>query len=61
LVTGISAYVYKGGFDYSVEFTGGTQVLMRFSEPVDSNKIKEVLKDKGFQGVDYVNFLKMKR
>ena len=39
LVAGVSAYVYKGGFDYSVEFTGGTQVLMRFSEPVDSNKI----------------------
>ncbi|MDR3645913.1 MAG: protein translocase subunit SecF [Candidatus Babeliales bacterium] len=58
LVAGISAYVYKGGFDYSVEFTGGTQVLMRFSEPIDSNKIKDVLKDKGFQGVDLREFSK---
>lgn len=58
LVAGVSAYVYKGGFDYSVEFTGGTQVLMRFSEPVDSNKIKDVLKDKGFQGVDLREFSK---
>lgn len=58
LATGIFAYSYKGGFNYSVEFTGGTQVLMRFSQAIDSNKIKDILKGKGFQGVDLREFAK---
>jgi preprotein translocase subunit SecF len=33
------AYVYRGGFAYSVEFEGGTQVLFGFDKPVKSNEL----------------------
>lgn len=58
LIAGTAAYIHKGGFNYSIDFTGGTQVLLRFSEHVDSNKIKDILKDKGYQGIDLREFSK---
>lgn len=35
-------------FSYSVDFTGGTQVLLRFSKPVTDGKIKDILEKKGW-------------
>jgi len=35
-------------FSYSVDFTGGTQLLFRFSKPVSDAKIKEILEKKGW-------------
>jgi preprotein translocase subunit SecF len=51
----LGGIVYKrqtrgSAFVYSVDFTGGTQVLMQFSEPVGSNKIDIILDDLGLQG-----------
>ena len=34
-------YFQKGGLNYSVEFTGGTQALLKFEQPVDGKKILE--------------------
>jgi len=38
-------------FNYSVEFSGGTQVLLKFDKPIKSSKVISVLEDKGFDGV----------
>jgi preprotein translocase subunit SecF len=35
-------------FTYSVDFTGGTQVLLRFSKPTADSQIKEVLERNGW-------------
>lgn len=43
-------------FKYSVDFTGGAQVLLRFSEPVNSNQLKEILDREGWQGATYRDF-----
>lgn len=48
IVAGIAGYVYNGGFRYSVDFTGGTQVLFKFSRPVGSEELKSVLAHAGW-------------
>lgn len=35
-------------FSYSVDFTGGTQIRLRFSQPTTDNQIKEILESKGW-------------
>ena len=42
----IGLYFYKGGLQYSVEFTGGTQVLFKFENPVGSKSLLSSLKEK---------------
>lgn len=39
----VGAYIVNG-FKFSVDFTGGTQVLFKFSEKVPSDKIRDILK-----------------
>ena len=43
-------------FRYGVDFTGGTQVLLKFSQPTTSSSIKSVLSAAGFDGVDVREF-----
>ena len=40
---GVAAYVMKGGFRYSVDFVGGTEVRVRFDQPVDTQAVKKVI------------------
>src|SRR3990167_2122236 len=47
---------FGGGFNYSVDFTGGTQVLLRLSQPVNADQLKSILKDAGFSSVDVREF-----
>lgn len=49
LGAGVASYVYHGGFRYSVDFTGGTQVRFKFSKPVGSESIKEALAGGGWE------------
>jgi len=55
-VVTIGAYFYRGGFNYSVDFTGGTQILLKFSQNVSSERVKDVLKNQGYKGVDTREF-----
>lgn len=53
----IGVYIYKTktrgeAFVYSVDFTGGTQVLLAFSQPVHSEKVVEILRHAGLTGVE---------
>jgi preprotein translocase subunit SecF len=48
-------YVYKTNtygqaFTYSIDFTGGTQILLKFDKPVSSHKIKETVEAAGWPG-----------
>lgn len=45
LIVSVGAYIWRGGFNYSVDFAGGTQVLLRFDAPVESETIKDILRD----------------
>lgn len=51
----IGLYVYNyrtrgSGFMYGVDFTGGTQVLMRSTEPLNSGVVRAALEKEGWRG-----------
>ncbi|NBQ17226.1 protein translocase subunit SecF [bacterium] len=48
LLSGVAAYFYHGGLQYSVDFTGGTQVLLKCDKSVGSEQIKNALADNGW-------------
>mgnify|MGYP003960342201 FL=1 len=43
IVVFVCAFFYRGGFNYSVDFTGGTEIIFRFDKPVKLQAIKDVL------------------
>jgi len=45
IFAGIAAYIKNGGFRYSVDFTGGTDIRMRFEKPENSTAIKKAIAD----------------
>lgn len=47
---------FGGGFNYSVDFTGGSQVLLKFEKPVSSEQVKSLLKDAGYTNIDTREF-----
>lgn len=56
---GLFAYkhFYQGHtFEYSVEFTGGTQLLLGFDKKVSSNKIVDILGQHGWSGASIREF-----
>lgn len=55
IVSFVGFYVYREqtrgyAFSYSVDFTGGTQVLMRFSKPVSVVALKDIVEKAGWKG-----------
>lgn len=52
IFAGVVAYVYNGGFRYSVDFTGGTDIRMRFEKPEDTPAIQKAIHDE-WQGTVY--------
>ncbi len=51
VLTGIAGYVYHGGFSYSVDFSGGTQIRGTLSEPIGSGQLKTALAKQGWGDV----------
>lgn len=49
IAAGVAGYVYNGGFRYSVDFTGGTQVQFKFGQEVGSEQIKNSLSVNGWE------------
>lgn len=45
---GVFGYIQHKGFRYSVDFVGGTQVLVKFNKPVGSESLKQALSASGF-------------
>lgn len=55
VVAGVGVYIYKVqtrgyAFSYSVDFTGGTQILFKFSKPVTGVEVEKVLEHAGWPG-----------
>ncbi len=42
---GVVAYIHNGGFQYSVDFTGGTDIRMRFEKPENTAAIQTAISD----------------
>ena len=51
ILTGIAGYQYHGGFSYSVDFSGGTQVRLALNKSVGSEQLKSALSKQGWGDV----------
>lgn len=47
IICGIVTYFLRGGFNYSVDFTGGILVQVSFKEDVSTGKVRSLLADAG--------------
>jgi len=53
---GLASFAVTGGVNYSVEFTGGTLVQLKFKEAGDAGKIRSVLEAAGIRGAEVQQF-----
>lgn len=58
---GIGGYIYNlqrygSAFNFSVDFTGGTQILLKFAQPVGSDQIRAVLSAQGYSSAELREF-----
>ncbi len=49
-------YFYRGGFNYGIDFTGGTQVILRFEKPIESNQLRDLLISQDWRGMSVSEF-----
>jgi preprotein translocase subunit SecF len=53
---GLASFVITGGVNYSVEFTGGTLVQLKFKQAADAGKIRAALDGAGIRGAEVQQF-----
>lgn len=61
LIGGLGFYFYKvktygHAFNYSIDFTGGTQVLLKFEQPIAAEELKDILTKEGWSGASLRQF-----
>lgn len=61
VVAGFGGYFYNvqqfgAAFNFSVDFTGGTQMLLKFAQPIGSDQIRSVLANHGYTGIELREF-----
>jgi len=56
IVIGIGSIFVRGGFDYSVEFTGGTLMQLHFNAPPEQGKIRAALDAGGIKDEEVTTF-----
>lgn len=53
---GLASFAVTGSPNYSVEFTGGTLVQLKFKQPADASKIRSALDAAGIKGAEVQQF-----
>ncbi len=56
LVAAFAGLYYYRGFNYSVDFTGGTQIILRFDKNVSLDQVRSILKQEKWKGVEVSAF-----
>jgi preprotein translocase subunit SecF len=56
MAIGLASFAVTGGVNYSVEFTGGTLLQLKFTQPVDAGKIRAALDGAGIKGSEVQQF-----
>lgn len=61
VVAGVGGYFYNvnrygSAYNFSVDFTGGTQVLLKFAQPVGSDQIRSILGQSGYSSAELREF-----
>lgn len=45
ILSGLIFYVQRGGFNYGIDFAGGTQLTLKFAEKPDINRLRAIMTD----------------
>jgi preprotein translocase subunit SecF len=56
MVLGLGSFIFRGGVNYSIEFTGGTLMQLEFTQPVDAARIRSSLDAAGVRGAEIQQF-----
>ncbi len=56
ILIGIISIIIKGGLNYGIDFAGGINIQVKFSQPLDVKEIKKVLKDAHLKGLRVQRF-----
>ncbi|MCC6319112.1 MAG: protein translocase subunit SecF [Gemmatimonadaceae bacterium] len=56
IMLGVGSYVFRGGVNYSIEFTSGTLMQVRFTKPVDDGELRAALDAGGVDGAEIQRF-----
>ena len=56
IVLGVGSAIFRGGFPYSIEFTGGTLMQVQFEREPDVAKLRTTLDNAGVHGAEITTF-----
>jgi preprotein translocase subunit SecF len=56
LVAGLGMFIYHGGLNYSIEFTGGTLVQAKFAAAPGIDSVRATVERAGFPGAEVTEF-----
>src|SRR5215510_8230822 len=56
IVLGLASFAFRGGVNYSIEFTGGTLMQLRFAKPVPTAELRSTLDAAGVRGAEIQQF-----
>jgi preprotein translocase subunit SecF len=56
ILIGIAAAVIRGGYNYSIDFKGGSSINVAFKTAVQTEQIRELLDKAGFEGTEIKKF-----
>ena len=56
ILLGLGSFAFRGSVNYSIEFTGGTLMQVRFTKAIDAGRIRSTLDRAGVTGAEIQNF-----
>ena len=56
IALGLASFVFQGGVNYSIEFTGGTLMQVKFTNRVDDGQLRAALDAGGIRGAEIQQF-----
>ena len=56
ILLGLASFAFRGGVNYSIEFTGGTLMQLQFTKATDAGRIRSTLDRAGITGAEIQQF-----
>ena len=56
ILAGLLSFVFRGGVNYSIEFTGGTLMQLEFTQPTDGGRVRSTLDRANIRGAEIQQF-----
>jgi preprotein translocase subunit SecF len=56
ILLGLASFVFRGGVNYSIEFTSGTLMQLKFAKSADAGQIRSTLDGAGIRGAEIQEF-----